>query len=108
MFTKRHALALLAAPALLLAAASANASPLSGLTQSDLTAKSNALIKVHGVHPSCMMGPVSPTGTGPSKYHRTPEAGVHILCKRPPSASGDLTIKPRAPSRLGAGKLRLR
>lgn len=108
MLAARHTLALLAGPAPLLGAANANALPLGGIAKTDPAASGSAIVHVHGVHPSCMMGPVSPNGTGPSKYHRTPEAGVHILCKRPPSASGDLTIKPRSPSRLGVGKLRLR
>lgn len=104
----RFALALLASPALLLGAATADALPLGGLAKTDPSGATGAIIQVHGVHPTCMMGPVSPNGTGPSKYHRTPEAGVHILCKRPPTASGDLTIKPRPPSRLGVGTQRLR
>jgi hypothetical protein len=100
---------LLAISTLLAAVSSANALPLAGLSQADKASANSAIIKVHGVHPGCMWGPVSPNGTGPAKYHRTPEAGVHILCKVPPrpGASG-LTIKPRHQVKSGASKLMLR
>lgn len=57
----------------------------------------------HKVHPSCANGPVSPTGVGPSHYHKTPEAGVHIRCVQ--RQKGKLKIKPRSEKR-SANQLR--
>jgi hypothetical protein len=48
----------------------------------------------HGLHTSCMYGSVSPSGQGgPTIWHRTPEAGVHIACTPPHTPKGGLKLK---------------
>jgi hypothetical protein len=48
-----------------------------------VTAK-GGIVLAHGVHTSCQNGPTLPNDAGPSSYHTSPEAGVHISCRPPP------------------------
>lgn len=61
----------------------------------DPVVQKGKILLAHAVHPSCMDGPTTPNGVGPDNYHRTPEAGVHIKCQRPPEGPKNLQFKPR-------------
>jgi hypothetical protein len=61
----------------------------------DPVVQKGKILLAHGVHPSCMDGPTTPNGQGPDNYHRTPEAGVHIMRRRPPEGPKHLQFKPR-------------
>lgn len=79
---------------ILLAAGSASAATLSNLQGSWTTPGTN-IIKVHGVHPSCLYGSTKPPYKGGDmRWHKTPEYGVHISCPpKPPKGPGKLKLK---------------
>jgi hypothetical protein len=57
----------------------------------------------HGLHTSCMYGPTQPNDQGPSSYHTTPEAGVHISCT-PPKGPKEPELKQEQRQRDGNAK----
>ena len=61
----------------------------------DPVVKKGTILLAHAVHPSCMDGPTTPNGQGPDNFHKTPEAGVHIMCRRPPRGPKNLQFKRR-------------
>ncbi len=77
----------------MITANNATAIPLSGIDAS-VNSENTNIIKIHGVHNSCLYDVLTPSITGNQKsWHKTPEAGIHIQC-----------TPPRKP---GAGKLKL-